>query len=225
MLTSLQDVLKDEPYERSYELTLPPEIMLASKLFPFAPPALCNPTTFTLLACHLPRYDRATYLIESYFRDHTHHMAPVTYNQAEDLLNRFYPGRSPISAHQLRAGDLHELALFFILMSNGYIGDFNRPVDNPEPLMFMHLCRASLGLHSIFSHGTVASVQAIFEMVSFSTQRLRLVHDDSAWTVMDLGFIIAMSVCFTLSFQFTNYVYEPLQIGLRQFSVLVASRF
>ena len=193
--------MKYEPHEPSPDLTLAPEILLASRLFPFTPNPLCNPTTLQLLASYLPPYERASYLLESFFKSHSHYVATVPFDYKEELLTRFYPGRAPINTQLLREEDLHELALLFILMSNGFIGDVTKQVESPEPEMYMYLCRAALGLRSVFVYGTIASVQAIFEMVSFYTQHLHLSYHEAAWKVMDLGFIVALSVRFTLVFR------------------------
>lgn len=170
-------------------------------MFPFLPSVLCTPAACTKLASCLPSYDRASSLLETYFANFTRFTQHVDYSQARDeLLPEFYPNNQPIDPERVSEEQMHDLALFFALLSRGALDDAAIPELRAESETYAHLCRAALALRNPLGHGSLSCCQAIMVLAMCLMPQRSYFSHEVAWSLMGFAFQIALSVRVSASF-------------------------
>ena len=172
-----------------------PDIIMASKLFPFEVASKHKGESWRDLAHHLPPYERAKYLVDRYHFTMDRQILPVPPSQTDDaLLPQFYPSDEAIDDMALRKDALHDLAVLFAVFATGCSEDESLPQFNPEAEWYAHLSRAALSFHNVLDHASLSSVQAILVLASYIRSVGKSKRSDLAWNHMTFGFQISTSV-------------------------------
>ena len=196
---SLQDILgaegADFNLEASHFNILYPDIVAASKNFPFEAESGSMDDAWRDLAQHLPSYRTAIHLVDKFhfaLGRHILHVPP--WHTDNVLLPQFYPSNEPMSAAASRKDDLHDLALLFAVFATGCLQDENLRPFYSEAEWYAHLSRAALSYHGVLEHASLSSVQAVLGLASNTRIVGKSKRNDQAWNLMSFGFHIAASV-------------------------------
>ncbi|KAL0954268.1 hypothetical protein HGRIS_005396 [Hohenbuehelia grisea] len=194
----------------------PPELDRLANLFPFTTKQRTNTALLELLESHLPSYERAWTLGESYLahgayffrpakRDEVFEvLLPTVYNNANARQQRASAADSPGSNEDgqdasgedvpMEPGAPHALAMLFMLFALGALLDLNNPPYNQEAERYYALGRGALSLRSVFDGPQVTTVQAVGLMATYHSLAGKKYSRDSAWGLMSLAAKLAQSV-------------------------------
>lgn len=137
--------------------------MRFSTAFPFTP--MGPPDAIKeLIQSHLPPYDRALRLSESYVKYAAWLFRGVSEQQIMDeMLPYFYKHASTSGGIVLddEYGGCHSLALIFLIFAVGALVDPDMEPYNAEGVHYVHLGRAALCLESILERPSLITIQAL----------------------------------------------------------------
>ncbi|OCH96289.1 hypothetical protein OBBRIDRAFT_718907 [Obba rivulosa] len=142
------------------------EIMRFSNTFPFTPMGSSD-VVQELIRSHLPSYERALHLSESYMRYAGWLFRSVSEEQLTDeMLPYFYKQATSSGGITLddEYGGPHSLALLILIFAIGALVDPELEPYNAEAEHYVHLARAALCLESIFEQPSVITIQALHLM-------------------------------------------------------------
>lgn len=188
---------KTQEVKNKAKSKLAPEFVYLINSFPFH--SISNPKDQILatIDTHLPPYERATALVESYLQHISLFFRPVRREQImEELIPKFYKrsrgaGHEPNAASARDSSEIveHELALLLAVFACGAAGDLTLEACNEEGEMYQHLARCALSLHSVFEGTSLATVQAIALIGTYD------MHSASAHTVESAFKLLSLSLC------------------------------
>ncbi|KAL5496085.1 hypothetical protein ACEPAH_3178 [Sanghuangporus vaninii] len=190
----LMDALQGSSTSPSLDLSLlPADLAQLSEMWPFVPSHLSYQSKLYQLGIYLPPYDRVSQLVRAYFS------RPVWFvdlSQVEDeLVPLFYPQGRPLSPTSLNVGHMHDLALFFMILTGGFLAEgIQNTLTNPEAERYHHLARIALSLNSIFENGSLSACQALILLASYDVQSGRKAAPETSWKLAGIGFIHAISI-------------------------------
>lgn len=160
-----QDLLpisSDNSSSDGHSIGLPPDIEDLFNAFPFG--FRDHKYTKGMFVDHIPEYSLARELVELYFVNAGWMYEPVAPHDFQtNILQALYDeGGTPT----ISTIHCHQLALFFIVIANGYLYT-NNPDRGRLSKFYESLCRASFSMDSILAEATVATVQTLFLIVRF----------------------------------------------------------
>ena len=190
------------PQEQS--VTLPPELLQPSGDFPFCQPVLPKEELFALITKHLPTYERATALAESFLGNVGWVPRPIQREQImEDLIPLLYKGHRTGESETQSDGDekydgkhrLHNFALILAVFACGAAVDLTQEPNNAEGLLYNRLSIAALSSHSIINAGvSLETVQAIILIAQYDFFSCMSPSLEKSWKLLSIGLILAASV-------------------------------
>ena len=175
---------------------LPSELLLASQMFPFAPPCYSKDDCMKEVVKHIPSLSEALELIHASFQHATHVVAPVEPTQiAEETIPVAYRDGEPVKVEAVTTQNLADLALLFAVFASGYItrstSSQARDIDHSK---FHYLAKASLNMHGIFDKGSIVTCQTLL-LIGMCEMRLgRGAFRDASWRITNMAFTVAASV-------------------------------
>lgn len=198
VILKIQEELEDEnDYAGADQEHITQAVSQASILWPFTSASLSTPSCAKQLVAHLPTFERASALIETYYIQFAWLRCPVDRTQVTlELIPLFYPRWSSTQADNaaLALKYPHELAILFALFSLGALIDLTLTMDNAESARYYMLARAALGLRNIFDHTTVSTCQAVYLLSTYSLHAAHGLKQESSWRMASLGASLASSV-------------------------------
>ena len=87
-----------------------------------------------------------------------------------------------------------DLALLFILLACGTIGDFTQPPQNPEGEAYSQIARAALGTRDVLSETSLTIVQAVMLLAVYETSAWHKSALEKSWKISAVGADLAISV-------------------------------
>ena len=180
---------------------LPTGIEALSGTFPFTSKNLPKSHSLELLEQHLPSYDRAWYLANSYLDHASYFFRPI---KREELLDTLLPNLYNTANQRIRTRinlnassedsprsnesscvepDLnacHALAMGFFLFALGALFDVNLPPYNAEAEKYYDLGRGALSAKTVYHSPSIETVQAVGLMATYHTLAGKKYSRDSA---------------------------------------------
>lgn len=142
---------------------LPGEITRFSNSFPFTPMGSPH-QVYELIESHLPPYQRACELAESYVTHAAWLFRSVPRKQLfDEMIPHFYKQASGEDT-PLPSGDYsspHDLALLLLCFAIGALVDLKQQPYNSEADHYCQLAQAALGLRSVLANPTLVTIQAL----------------------------------------------------------------
>ncbi|KAI0332681.1 hypothetical protein GY45DRAFT_1368915 [Cubamyces sp. BRFM 1775] len=142
---------------------LPNEITRFSSAFPFTPMGPPH-TVYELIESHLPPYERACQLAESYVAHAAWLFRSVPRRQLfDEMIPHFYKQPPPEDAQPpcCDYNSPHDLALLFLCFAIGALVDLNQQPYNSEAEHYSQLAQAALALQSVLANPTLVTIQAL----------------------------------------------------------------
>ncbi|KAI8996460.1 fungal-specific transcription factor domain-containing protein [Trametes punicea] len=143
---------------------LPGEITRFSNAFPFTPMGPPQ-AVYDLIQSHLPSYERACQLAESYITRAAWLFRSVPRRQLfDEMIPFFYKQPPPEDAQPAACGDYsspHDLALLLLCFAIGALVDLNQQPYNSEAEHYSQLAQAALALQSVLANPTLVTIQAL----------------------------------------------------------------
>lgn len=149
------------------------------------------------LTSHLPIYERATSLVESFFGNIAWLQSPIERDQiVEEQMPMFYPGHRALRPEQAHPSKAHDLALLFITFACGAAGDLTQAPMNEEGEKYLQLAKAALAVGNLMQDTSLASVQATMSIGLYKLASGRKANAEEASRIYTLACNLAMSVSF-----------------------------
>ncbi|KAH9940788.1 fungal-specific transcription factor domain-containing protein [Epithele typhae] len=140
---------------------LPGDIIRFSNAFPFTPlgPAA---QTYELIEGHLPPYQRACELAESYIMHASWLFRSVSRRQIfEELVPRFYKQAANDDTPMTEPSSPHDLGLFLLCLAIGALVDLKQQGYNSEGEHFCQLAQAAMALQPVLANPSLTTIQAL----------------------------------------------------------------
>ncbi|KAF8519663.1 hypothetical protein JB92DRAFT_2808469 [Gautieria morchelliformis] len=147
-------------------LSLPPDFILLSVLFPFPPETVT--TAIDDFVPLLPPFSQAVSLCEVYF-DHSAWCQNPTPRDSfmTMVLNECYPENRPATSLQHMSS--HRLSLLFMVFALGTLMDARRPLCSIEAEEYHTLARACLCVEPVYDNSSLQAVQSMHLMIWYYT--------------------------------------------------------
>ncbi|KAI0642067.1 fungal-specific transcription factor domain-containing protein [Trametes meyenii] len=142
---------------------LPGEIARFSSAFPFTPMGPPQ-TVYELIQGHLPSYERACHLAESYVSHAAWLFRSVPRRQLfDEMIPYFYKQPPPEDALPSTTdySSPHDLALLLLCFAIGALVDLQQQPYNAEAEHYSQLAQAALALQSVLANPTLVTIQAL----------------------------------------------------------------
>ncbi|EIW59861.1 uncharacterized protein TRAVEDRAFT_58498 [Trametes versicolor FP-101664 SS1] len=142
---------------------LPGEITRFSSAFPFTPMGAPH-SVYELIESHLPPYERACHLAESYVTHAAWLFRSVSRSQLfDEMIPYFYKTPQPEDAPPLSQeySSPHDLALLLLCLAIGALVDLKQQPYNSEAEHYSQLAQAALSLQSALANPTLVTIQAL----------------------------------------------------------------
>ncbi|KAI0766122.1 fungal-specific transcription factor domain-containing protein [Trametes elegans] len=142
---------------------LPGEITRFSNAFPFTPMGPPS-SVMELIESHLPPYERACQLAESYFTHAAWLFRGVPRRQLfDEMIPHFYKSPPPEDASPPSSeyNSPHDLALLLLCFAIGALVDLKQQPYNSEAEHYSQLAQAALALQSVLANPTLVTIQAL----------------------------------------------------------------
>ncbi|KAI0630478.1 hypothetical protein C8Q77DRAFT_1063524 [Trametes polyzona] len=142
---------------------LPGEITRFSGAFPFTPMGPPH-SVYELIESHLPSYERACQLAESYVTHAAWLFRSVPRRQLfDEMIPHFYKQPPPEDAMPSNAdySSPHDLALLLLCFAIGALVDLKQQPYNSEAEHYSQLAQAALALQSVLANPTLVTIQAL----------------------------------------------------------------
>lgn len=176
---------------------MPVELAHLCKLFPLSLVPLGPSNHFQdMLHSLLPRYERATALVEAYLENISWFFKPVGRDQImEELIPAAYKKRPAVGSSTVPTRiDCHDLALLLAVFALGAVSDLTQPPANSEGELYRYCCLAALSLKSIFDHTTLACIQATSIIANYEQFACRSATPSGSFKMMNLSCTLALHV-------------------------------
>lgn len=148
------------PPQRFSQLNLPFELVQLSNAFPFG--LRSCPHDNTLFVSYLPSHEKATHLVDLYYKNVAWMYDPVVRQDfLTTILNPLYgtPGFA-----NLKYIHSDHLTIFFVALAEGASFD-SHPAAQTTSHQYYTLARAAFSLSQISDKATTATVQALFMLI------------------------------------------------------------
>ncbi|KAH9851966.1 hypothetical protein C2E23DRAFT_828394 [Lenzites betulinus] len=142
---------------------LPGEIARFSGSFPFTPMGPPH-SVYELIESHLPSYERACQLCESYVSHAAWLFRSVPRHQLfDEMIPHFYKQPPPEDALPPSSdySSPHDLALLLLCLAIGALVDLRQQPYNSEAEHYSQLAQAALALQSVLANPTLVTIQAL----------------------------------------------------------------
>ncbi|KAI0358170.1 hypothetical protein OH77DRAFT_1421465 [Trametes cingulata] len=142
---------------------LPGEITRFSNAFPFTPMGPPH-SVYELIESHLPPYERACQLAESYVTHAAWLFRSVPRRQLfDEMIPYFYKQPPPEDAAPCTTdySSPHDLALLLLCFAIGALVDLKQQPYNSEAEHYSQLAQAALALQSVLANPTLVTIQAL----------------------------------------------------------------
>jgi len=147
-------------------LSLPPDLVLLSVLFPFPPESVT--TEINDFIPLLPPFSQASSLSDIYFDHSAWCQNPIPRDSFISLiLNECYPDeRPPVSLQHVSS---HRLSVLFMVFALGTLMDTHRPLCSIEAEEYHSLARACLSVEPVYDNSSLQAVQSMLLMIWYYT--------------------------------------------------------
>ncbi|KAI0820265.1 fungal-specific transcription factor domain-containing protein [Trametes gibbosa] len=142
---------------------LPGEVARFSGAFPFTPMGPPH-SVYELIESHLPPYERACQLCESYVSHAAWLFRSVPRRQLfDEMIPHFYKQPPPEDALPPSSdySSPHDLALLLLCLAIGALVDLKQQPYNSEAEHYSQLAQAALALQSVLANPTLVTIQAL----------------------------------------------------------------
>ncbi|KAF8573766.1 hypothetical protein K439DRAFT_1665694 [Ramaria rubella] len=143
-------------------LSLPPDLVLLSVLFPFPPETVA--TQINDFVPLLPPYPQAVSLSESYYKHSAWCQDPLPREPFMTMIfNECYPDNTP--AQSLQHVSSHRLSVLFMVFALGTLMDTHKPLCSIEAEEYHTLARACLCVEPVYDNSSLQAVQSMHLML------------------------------------------------------------
>ncbi|GJJ11196.1 hypothetical protein Clacol_005428 [Clathrus columnatus] len=197
--------------ENQRNLSLPPDLILLSALFPFPPETV---TTHIDDLIHLmPDFDTALNLVNIYFPYSSWCQEPIPREEfMRRIFNECYPnGAIPTTLQHLSS---HKLSVLFMVFALGALMDVNRPLCSVEAEEYHILARACLCIEPVYETSSLHSVQAMHLMIWYYT--LAATRRTNGYRLAIWGVVIRLSQAIGLHHDTSKLKLEASDAKLRE---------
>ncbi|CAL1714453.1 unnamed protein product [Somion occarium] len=150
-----------ESFRDSMSPPVNPDLSRFSAAFPFTPMGPVN-AVMELIESHLPSWERACHLCESYLQNAAWLFRGVSQQQLQlEMLPSIYHRPIPEEAAQVDYSGPHDFALLYLIFALGAVMDLKQDPYNSEGEHYHQLARAALVLQPILEKPSVVTIQAL----------------------------------------------------------------
>ncbi|KAH7909940.1 fungal-specific transcription factor domain-containing protein [Hygrophoropsis aurantiaca] len=176
---------------------LPQELTMFSQAFPFTPMGPVA-TVRELIEGHLPKFERANYLAETYLTQAAWLFRGVARDQIVDELLPIYYRRGhtgPADEHK----SAHDLALLFLIFAIGALVDLAQEPSNPEAEHYHQIARAAICLQPVLEKPSLVTIQAlhllsVYNAVSGNELSAKETSMETTWSLIILAAHLSQTV-------------------------------
>lgn len=177
-----------------------------SQSFPFSPvgPAVA---VQEVIEGHLPAWERALYLAETYLEGAAWLFRGVARPQlVEEMLPVFYKHQVPYTAQpEEDYGGPHDLALLFMVFAIGALVDLRQDPSNPEAEHYHQIARAAICLQPVLEKPSLVTIQtlhllSIYNAMSSNEVGSNETSMETTWSLITLATHLSQTVCPRFSF-------------------------
>ncbi|KAH7922072.1 hypothetical protein BV22DRAFT_1037878 [Leucogyrophana mollusca] len=138
---------------------LPQDLSMFSQAFPFTPMGPVA-TVREVIEGHLPTWERASYLAETYLKQAAWLFRGVARDQVMDELLPIYYSPDHLRPSEEQKG-AHDLALLFLVFAVGALVDLAQEPSNPEAEHYHQIARAAICLQPVLEKPSLVTIQAL----------------------------------------------------------------
>ncbi|KAG9313263.1 hypothetical protein JVU11DRAFT_6728 [Chiua virens] len=176
---------------------LPQEVRMFSQAFPFTP---IGPTAAVreLIEGHLPNWERASYLTQTYCEQAGWLYHGVSKDQIVDELLPIYYSNGPLKASDDNKS-AHELALLFLVFAMGALVDLTQDPANAEAEHYHQISRAAICLQPMLEKPSLVTIQAlhmlsIYNAMSGNELSAKETSMETTWSLIVLAAHLSQTV-------------------------------
>ncbi|KAI0940717.1 hypothetical protein AcV7_003021 [Taiwanofungus camphoratus] len=178
------------------------DIIRFSTAFPFTPVGPTN-AVYELIFSHLPSYELARHLSESYLERAAWLFGGVSKQQLmEEMLPLFYPERGRDSgspAGNIDYSESQSLGLLLFIFAIGALVEINQEPCNAEGERYYQLARAAMSLKPVFVMPSLVTIQAlhlcsVYDAMTGNEARDESESMETSWGMFTLSAQLAQSI-------------------------------
>lgn len=180
------------------------ELTRFSTSFPFTPLGTTGDVR-RLIESHLPPWDRAMHLAESYLTNAAWLFRGITREQLMDEMLPIIYKRPDAKACSFQDySGPHDLALLFLVFAVGALVDLNQEPYNAEGEHYHILGKAALCLQPVLEKPSLVAIQALWLLGIYTAMGSSEIRGcettmETAWSLAAVAAQLAQSVCLLLS--------------------------
>ncbi|KAG8221159.1 hypothetical protein J3R82DRAFT_2710 [Butyriboletus roseoflavus] len=176
---------------------LPQELRTFSQAFPFTP---MGPTGAVrdLIEGHLPNWERASYLTQTYCKQAGWLFHGVSRDQIMDELLPIYYSNGPLKAADDNK-NAHDLALLFLVFAIGALVDLTQEPGNAEAEHYHQIARAAICLQPVLEKPSLVTIQvlhmlSIYNAMSGNELSAKETSMETTWSLIVLAAHLSQTV-------------------------------
>ncbi|KAH0836884.1 hypothetical protein J3R83DRAFT_8685 [Lanmaoa asiatica] len=176
---------------------LPQDLRMFSQAFPFTP---MGPTGAVreLIEGHLPNWERASYLTQTYCEQAGWLFHGVSKDQIMDELLPIYYSNGPLNATDGNKS-AHDLSLLFLVFAVGALVDLTQDPANAEAEHYHQIARAAICLQPVLEKPSLVTIQAlhmlsIYNAMSGNELSARETSMETTWSLIVLAAHLSQTV-------------------------------
>ncbi|KIJ65371.1 hypothetical protein HYDPIDRAFT_110415 [Hydnomerulius pinastri MD-312] len=177
--------------------SLPQELQMFSQAFPFTP---MGPVVAVreLIEGHLPNWERASYLTQTYLEQAGWLFRGVSKEQIMDELLPVYYSNGPLKATEENKS-AHDLALLFLVFAVGALVDLTQEPANPEAEHYHQIARAAICLQPVLEKPSLVTIQAlhllsIYNAMSGNELSAKETSMETTWSLIILAAHLSQTI-------------------------------
>lgn len=177
---------------------LPQDLRMFSQAFPFTPMGPSGAVR-EVIEGHLPNWERASYLTQTYCEQAGWLFHGVPKDQIIDELLPIYYSNGPLKPTDDNKS-AHELALLFLVFAVGALVDLTQDPGNAEAEHYHQIARAAICLQPVLEKPSLVTIQAlhllsIYNAMSGNELSAKETSMETTWSLIVLAAHLAQTVC------------------------------
>lgn len=207
---------------------LPQDLRMFSQAFPFTPMGPSGAVR-ELIEGHLPNWERASYLAQTYCEQAGWLYHGVSKDQIMDeLLPIHYSDGPPKATDDNKSA--HELALLFLVFALGALVDLTQEPENAEAEHYHQIARAAICLQPVLEKPSLVTIQAlhmlsIYNAMSGNELSAKETSMETTWSLIVLAAHLSQTVCLIILLRDVRLLvlirFPFYQVGLREYPIQI----